>query len=142
MVSIDGSLIIQIVNFIFLIWILNIVLYKPIRKLLIQRKEKFTGLEQRIDTVEKDIKDKDDAFSLGIKEAKAKGLNEKRVLLQEAVDKEREIIEKINKNAQADLAEFRGKIAKDVENISESLRQELDSFANAIGQKILGRSFE
>ena len=142
MVSIDGSLIIQIVNFIFLIWILNIVLYKPIRKLLIQRKEKFTGLEQRIDTVEKDIKDKDDAFSLGIKEAKAKGLNEKRILLQEAVDKEREIIEKINKNAQADLAEFRGKIAKDVENISESLRQELDSFANAIGQKILGRSFE
>ena len=142
MVSIDGSLIIQTVNFIFLIWILNIVLYKPIRKLLIQRKEKFTGLEQRIDTVEKDMKDKDDAFRLGIKEAKAKGLNEKRVLLQEAVDKEREIIEKINKKAQADLAEFREKIAKDVESISESLRQELDSFANAIGQKILGRAFE
>ncbi len=142
MVSVDGSLFIQIANFIFLIWILNVVLYKPIRKVLTQRKEKITGLEQRIDTIGKDVKEKDDAFSLGIKEAKANGFNEKGVLLQEAADEEREIIEKINKKAQATLAEIRAKIAKDVENVSESLRQELDSFANAIGQKILGRAFE
>ena len=141
MVSIDGSLFIQIVNFIFLIFVLNIILYKPIRKVLIQRKEKITGLEQRIDTVGKNIKEKDDAFSQGIKEARANGLNEKGILLQEGADEEREIIEKINKKAQADLAEIRTKIAKDVESVSESLRQELDSFANAIGQKILGRAF-
>ena len=141
MVSVDGSLFIQIANFIFLIWILNVVLYNPIRKVLIQRKEKITGFEQKIDTIGKDVKEKDDAFSLGIKEAKAKGLNEKGVLLQEAADEEREIIEKINKKAQANLAEIRTKIAKDAESVSESLRQELDSFANAIGQKILGRAF-
>ncbi len=141
MVSLDGSLFIQIVNFIFLIFVLNIILYKPIRKVLIQRKEKITGLEQRIDTVGKDIKEKDDAFSQGIKEARANGLKEKGGLLQEGADEEREIIEKINKKAQADLAEIRTKIAKDVESVSESLRQELDSFANAIGQKILGRAF-
>ncbi len=141
MVSVDGSLFIQIANFIFLIWILNVVLYNPIRKVLIQRKEKITGFEQKIDTIGKDVKEKDDAFSLGIKEAKAKGLNEKGVLLQEAADEEREIIEQINKKAQANLAEIRTKIAKDAESVSESLRQELDSFANAIGQKILGRAF-
>ena len=142
MVSLDGSIFIQIANFIFLIWILNIVLYKPIRKILIQRKEKIAGLDQRIDTIGKDVKEKDDAFSLGIKEAKDKGLNQKRVLLQEAADEEREIIEKINKKAQANLAEIRAKIAKDVENVSESLRQELDLFAKSISQKILGRAFE
>ncbi len=142
MVSVDGSLFIQIANFIFLIFILNVVLYKPIRKVLTQRKEKITGLEERIDTFGKDVKEKDDAFSLGIKEARAKGLNEKGVLLQEAADEEREIIEKINKKAQANLAEIRAKIAKDVGNVSESLRQEVDSFAKSIGQKILGRAFE
>ena len=78
---------------------------------------------------------------MGIKEAKAKGFNEKGVLLQEAADEERDIIEKINKKAQADLAEIRIKIAKDVEVTRESLMQELDSFTNAIGQKILGRAF-
>ncbi len=141
MVSMDGSLFIQIVNFIFLIWILNVVLYKPIRKVLIQRKEKITGFEQSIDTTEKDVKERDDAFKDGIKDARVKGLNEKGVLLQEAGDEEKKIIEEINKRAQANLAEVRKKVAKDVHVASESLQQELDSFANSIGEKILGRAF-
>ena len=141
MVSMDGSLFIQIVNFIFLIWILNVVLYKPIRKVLIQRKEKITGFEQSIDTTEKDVKERDDAFKDGIKDARVKGLNEKGVFLQEAGDEEKKIIEEINKRAQANLAEVRKKVAKDVHVASESLQQELDSFANSIGEKILGRAF-
>jgi len=141
MVSMDGSLFIQIVNLIFLIWILNVVLYKPIRKVLIQRKEKITGFEQSIDTTEKDVKERDDAFKDGIKDARVKGLNEKGVLLQEAGDEEKKIIEEINKRAQANLAEVRKKVAKDVHVASESLQQELDSFANSIGEKILGRAF-
>jgi F-type H+-transporting ATPase subunit b len=45
MVSVDGSIVVQIVNFLVLIWILNMVLYKPIRKILLDRKEKMTGLQ-------------------------------------------------------------------------------------------------
>ena len=37
MINIDGSLFIQIANFLVLIWILNIVVYRPIRKILIER---------------------------------------------------------------------------------------------------------
>lgn len=141
MVSVDASVFIQIVNFIFLIFALNIILYKPIRKVLIQRKEKITGLEQGIDAADKDAKEKDDAFMSGIKDARAKGLNGKEVLLQEASEEEKKVLEKINKKAQADLAEVREKIAKDAESVGKSLHQELDVFANEIGQKILGRAF-
>ena len=136
----DISLFIQIANFLIIIWILNIILYKPIRKMLIQRKEKVSGLEENIETLSNEAKDKDDAFAAGIKEAKANGLNEKEALLQEAVDEEREIIEKINQKAQADLAEVRDKIAKDAESVRASLQQEIDTFADAIGEKILGRA--
>ena len=37
----DASVIIQIINFLFLIWVLNLIIFKPIRNILIQRKEKF-----------------------------------------------------------------------------------------------------
>ncbi|MEA3279761.1 MAG: ATPase [Thermodesulfobacteriota bacterium] len=141
MVSVDASVFIQIVNFIFLIFALNIILYKPIRKVLIQRKEKVTGLEQGIDAADKDAKEKDDAFMSGVKDARAKGLKGKEILLQEASEEEKKVIEKINKKAQADLAEVREKIAKDAESVGKSLHQELDVFANEIGQKILGRAF-
>ncbi len=141
MVSVDASVFIQIVNFIFLIFVLNIVLYKPIRKVLIQRKEKLTGLEQGIDAADRDAKEKDDAFMSGVKDARANGLKEKEVLLQEASEEEKKVLEKINQKAQADLAEVREKIAKDAEIVGKSLHQELDVFANEIGQKILGRAF-
>jgi F-type H+-transporting ATPase subunit b len=140
MISIDGSIIIQIVNFIFLIWVLNIILYKPIRNVLLQRKERVADFEQSIEASRRDVEEKDEAFSLGIKEAKAKGLKEKEGLLQIASEEERKIIEKINEKAQADIANVRAKIAKDAESVRKSLQQEVDTFADAIAQKILGRA--
>jgi len=142
MVSIDVSLILQIINFLFLIWILNIILYKPIRDALRQRNDTISGLERNIETLNTDSRGKDDAYASGIKEARAKGLKEKEILVQEAANEEDNIIQNINKRAQEDLVEVREKISKDVENVRESLQQELGSFADAIGAKILGRDIQ
>jgi F-type H+-transporting ATPase subunit b len=136
----DWTLFVQIANFLVIIWVLNIILFRPIRNILIQRKEKITSLEQNIETSDKEATEKNEAFDSGIRDARAKGLNEKNALLQEAADQEREIIDKINQKAQADLAEVREKIAKDVEAVRASLQKEIDTFASAIGQKILGRA--
>jgi F-type H+-transporting ATPase subunit b len=136
----DWTLFVQIANFLIIVWVLNIILFRPIRNILIQRKERIASLEQNIETSDKGAKEKDEAFDSGIREARAKGLNEKNALLQEATDQEKEIIDKINQKAQADLAEVRKKIAKDAEAVRASLQKEIDTFANAIGEKILGRA--
>jgi len=136
----DWTLWVQMANFLIIVWALNIILYKPIRNILIQRKEKITNLEQNTETLNKEANEKGDAFDSGIKDARAKGLNEKNVLLKEAADKEKEVIEKINQKAQENLAEVREKIAKDVESVRASLQKEIDEFAGAIGEKILGRA--
>jgi len=140
MVSVDSSLYIQIVNFIFLIWALNAILYKPIRNILLQRKGVITGLEQGIETAEGDASEKGEAFSTGIKSARADGLEKKKAMLEEAAQEEKAIIEKINSKAQAELADVKAKIAAEAETTREALQAELDTFANAIGQKILGRA--
>lgn len=140
MINIDASVAIQVINFIFLIWVLNLVLYKPIRKILLQRKEKIAGLEQGIDSFKADAGGKDAAFAAGIKTARTKGLKEKGDLLETAAEEEQRIIDKINEKAQTDLTEVRRKISKDAEDVKVKLQQEVDSFADAIGQKILGRA--
>lgn len=140
MISIDGSLFIQIVNFIILIFVLNIVLYKPIRNVLLERNKKVVGLGESIETFNKDAKEKDDAFASGIRAARVKGLKEKEALLEAASEEEKKIIAKINEKAQADLAQVRSEIAKDAEEVRAKLQKEVDVFANAIGQKILGRA--
>ena len=140
MVSVDGSVFIQIVNFLFLIWVLNAVLFRPIRSALAQRKEKVEGMQQNIDTLAQEAKEKDDAFSIGIREARAAGLKEKDALMAQAADEEKRLIGEINAKAQAELAVAREKISQEASGVRASLENELDVFAEAIGQKILGRA--
>ncbi|MDO9110264.1 MAG: ATPase [Desulfatirhabdiaceae bacterium] len=140
MINVDGSVFIQIANFIFLIWVMNMILYKPIRKALLQRKEKVSGLERSIAEFSTQALDKENAFASGIKEARVNGMKEKQALIQSGSDEEKIIIESINQKAQAELAKSREKITKDAESVRISLQKELDTFVNAIGQKILGRA--
>jgi len=139
MVSVDVSLFIQIVNFLILIWALNIVLYKPIRKILLQRREKINDYDESIGVFESDAEKKKNAFTDGIKRAKAKGLVAKEAFLNEAAQEEKQLIDQINKKAQASLAAVRERIVKDTDVVRMALQAEVNGFANAIGEKILGR---
>jgi F-type H+-transporting ATPase subunit b len=140
MVDMNGSFFIQVANFIILIFILNIVLYRPIRKILSERKAKFDNLEQGIEMFNKDALEKEDAFARGIKEARANGVKEKEALIAEATEEEKQIINEINEKAQADLAGVREKISADTDSVRTALQAQIDDFANAIGEKILGRA--
>lgn len=140
MIKVDGSLFIQIVNFLFLIWIMNVILYKPIRNILIRRKEKMGGLEKNIASAVNEAKEKEQAFANGIKQARSRGMKQKDALIQEAGQEEKKIVEEINKKAQANLLEIREKISKEAEGVQAALQKEIDSFAQAIGEKILGRA--
>jgi F-type H+-transporting ATPase subunit b len=140
MIKIDGSVAIQIVNFILLIWVMNTVLYRPIRSMLLKRKEKVDGLENAIGQCDKDAKDKDDAYLAGIRTARAKGLKQKEVMMLAAEEEEKKIIGKINEKAQADLARAKEKISKEAEAVKVALLREIDAFATQIGEKILGRA--
>jgi len=44
----DISLVYQMINFLVLLFVLNMVLYKPIRSVLLERKAKVEGLEQGV----------------------------------------------------------------------------------------------
>lgn len=140
MISVDGSLIIQLANFLILIWILNLVLYKPIRNIIIQRKEKISGLESDIDSAETQAVKQDQAFADGIKDARAKGLEQKETLLQAAADEEKALINQINDKAQAELTKIREQIAGEANEAKQALMKDVDGLASAISEKILGRA--
>ncbi|MFZ0133308.1 MAG: ATP synthase F0 subunit B [Desulfobacterales bacterium] len=136
----DWTFLLQMANFLFLIWILNLIVYKPIRNVLQRRQQKVSGLEESITSARKDVIDKEDAFMAAIRDARAKGMKKKEALMTEATEEEKRIIAKINAKAQADLAAVREKIVAEADSARSSLMQEIDTFAEAIGHKILGRA--
>ena len=140
MVNIDVSVIIQIINFIFLIWVLNIILYRPIRRILIQRNEKITGLEQSIEAAVVNASEKQEAFADGIKAARIQGQKQKEIMINEASAEEKEIVDRINEKAKTELAAAKSKVAEDIGKVRQALQAELDTFANAVCEKILGRA--
>jgi F-type H+-transporting ATPase subunit b len=140
MVSLNATVFIQIINFLVLIWALNTVFYKPIRRILSQRNEKISGLEKGIDKFEHDAVEKDLALKSGIKQARENGLRNKEALEAEAREEEKKIIEKINEKARADLEEIRAKITREAESARMALLKEVDGFADDISRRILGRA--
>lgn len=136
----DWSVSIQIVNFLFLIIALNLLLYRPIRRILKERKEKTRGMEQAVQNADQSVLEKEAAFAKAIRDARARGLKEKEAMIQAAAAEERRLIEGINAKAQADLEEMRRKIQADAERARQSLQQEIGAFAGQITQKILGRA--
>ncbi len=140
MVDINLTVIPQIINFLILIFAMNVVCYKPIRRILLERKAKVDGLTEDIDSAATLSDEKDKAFSKGVREARAKGQKEKEVLLNEAGDEEKVIVGKIMDKARADLATVKEQIAKETEEVKTALEKEVDAFADAITQKILGRA--
>jgi F-type H+-transporting ATPase subunit b len=140
MVKIDMSLFIQIANFIFLIWAMNKVVYKPVRQMLAKRHEKISGLENTIVSSEEGVAAKDQALLSGIKEAREKGIREKEQLEAQARQAESELIEKINEKARVDLEQMREKIVSEAQDARQALQREIDRFADDICSKILGRA--
>ena len=136
----DWTVFVQAANFILLVFLLNIVLYRPIRNILKQRKEKIDGLEKNIDGSTSDLAEKESTYAAGIRDARKKGMLEKDALVQAATDEEKQILEKINAEALEELNAVKAKVAQEAEAAKAALLKEVDTFANEIGKKILGRA--
>jgi F-type H+-transporting ATPase subunit b len=136
----DWTLILQIINFLALVFILNAVCYKPIRNILIERQKKIQGFEQDIDGLNQEATDSDQSFQTKIGEAKVKGFQQQEALKESAEEEEKKLIEEIHQTAQADLDAVRAQIAKDAESARASLQTQAQAFSAQIAEKILGRA--
>lgn len=140
MISVSAFLFVQIANFILLIFILNAILYKPIRNILIERKKKMQGAERAIEALQGDAAESEQTFQTKIGGAKTEGFQEKEALKQAGQEEKKQLIDEINQKAQADLEAIRAQIAKDSESARAKLKGEIETFSAAIAEKILGRA--
>ncbi len=140
MITTDITLFIQIVNMVVLMFLLNGVLYKPIKNILKERSERLRGMQENISKFEKNAKLRQD--EVDAKMAKASGraktaLDSARAEAQAAGDaKLKTIRSEADSAKEAKLAELRAQI----ESARTSLQSDLQGFAADMASKILGRS--
>ncbi len=120
-------------------FILNIVLYKPILKVLDAR-------DQRIDGQQTEAKKVVDAcqtllvdYNHKLYNAKIDAMNAKNAARNEASEEANGIIEKARRNAEEIISQMQQQMASEIAQAKKELEPELDVMAATIAQQILGR---
>lgn len=141
-ISPDITIVYQIINFVVLIFLMNLVVYKPIRKIMAERKGVVDGLGGEIEGALTGAAERGKALDAGIATARSKGAAAKEALAAEAAEKEKELLAQISAKAASELAVLKAKIESEAAEAKAGLTAQIDIFASAIGEKILGRTLQ
>ncbi len=139
LLSVDKTIIIQIVIFIAAIFILNSLLFKPLLQLIERREELTTGrlkeakeLEARVEEIMKEYKEKLD-------EVRARAMEERNEIRREAETAGEKIVARAHDEAQALLHEAKAKLESQARDIREKIKLEIEILARDMASQILGR---
>lgn len=140
MINIDIVLLFQAVNFLLLLFLLNMLLYRPIRKVMADRAAELEAARGKTISVDSDVRDRMTEYELKLRDAKT-GANEERARMIGAVrSEESAILEDARRDAAASLAEIRAAIQKEAAEEEGRLRARAEELSRVISEKVLGRS--
>ncbi len=141
-IDIDASLIFQIVNFLVLMAVLNVVLYKPIRGILKERAAKIAQLNQEIATGTEGAAAKLAALEAQRVASRKEGAGVKEDLKAAGHAKEREIVQAATAEMEATVGKVRAEVAAEIAKARDDLKGQVQAFGVELAQKILGRSIQ
>jgi F-type H+-transporting ATPase subunit b len=139
-INIDLAFLIQLINFLVLLAVLNILLYRPIRKVLAERQGKIAAAKDRAEGVDQDVQAKMAEYEARLKEMKSGAADERGALVKEAQVEEAAILESARKEASATLAAIKTRVAKEAADARTLLQEQAKLLSVDICEKVLGRS--
>lgn len=140
MVTMDITLFLQIVNAFVLMYFLNGIIYKPVLKILKERKEKLQGMRDDVVKYEDNARRRQEEVDKKMHKASAQAkaaLDSARAGAKAAGE---EKIAAIKAEADADKDKQLADVRSQVEAARKELEAGVEGFANAMAGKILGRS--
>lgn len=140
MIELNLSFFVQLVNFGILILVLNIFLYKPLRKVLADRRQVIDGARDKAAAVDLEVQEKMALYEVRLRDAKAVAAERKNESLKQAQAEETSILEKARAEATASLGAIRNRVAKEAADARVLLKEQAELLSVDISEKILGRS--
>jgi F-type H+-transporting ATPase subunit b len=134
------ALLVQIANFLLLVFLLNKLLFKPVRTILSERAGKLKKLSDHAGSLEAKALASEQAIQEGRNASKKKGLAEKERLKTEAQEEEQELISEAMQSSESKVAEARKQVEASIASVRESLDLQVSALSREAASRILGRS--
>ncbi len=142
MVSLDYTILVQMVNFIILIFILNALLYKPILGIIGKRKQKMDESDSEIKRMNQTVEQKMAEYEEKVRLAKVDAMEQKNAIVKEGSDVAKGIIDAVRGEIPAMMEQFHAKMGKEVEEARAILHSQSQKISLDIAEKVLGRSIQ
>jgi F-type H+-transporting ATPase subunit b len=139
MISLDISILYQIILFVVLWLILNKLLFQPYLRLLEERERKTTGAQHDSADLEHEGARLRAQYQEKIDQAQAAGYAAKDAILQEARQQREKILADARQEAAQTLERVRGEIAAALERERRLAAAEVAAVAGQMASKVLGR---
>ena len=136
----DLTVLIQIGNFIFLLLVLNLILYRPIRNILGERKGKVQAYELLIESFNERLRQSRHRLDESKKKATGQGLKEKESLKGEALGEENRLLQEAISSSEEKIVTARKDLESNITGLQETLQGEIEGFSRELAEKIMGRS--
>jgi F-type H+-transporting ATPase subunit b len=140
MITIDITMLIHIFNTLILIVVLNAVLYRPVRTILAERKQKIAELNNEIETFHSNARQRAEEFDEKFREARRKAKEEFDSARSEAQAVGAEKLQHIREEAEKAKADQLAQVASGVAAAESDLKGQVEGFAGEMAAKILGRA--
>ena len=140
MIDLNLAFFVQVVNFGILVLVLNIFLYKPIRKVLADRRQVIDGAREKAAAVDLEVQEKMALYEVRLRDAKADANARRAEFLKQAQIEETSVLEKARAEATASLGSIRDRVSKEAADARTLLKQQAELLSGDICEKILGRS--
>jgi F-type H+-transporting ATPase subunit b len=140
MISLDYSVIYQIVIFLVLWIILSKVLFHPYLNLLEQRERRTTGAQHDSTDLEREGARLRAQYEEKIAQAQTAGYAAKEAILQEARQQREKVLAQVREEATSMLEDVRRELANQVQRERQVAMAEIRTIAQEMASKILGRN--
>lgn len=142
MLEINFTIIFQIITFLFLVFLLNIILYRPIRKILARRDEETDSLQGMIDEFQNRSQKNEKSIEESMVQARKEGYLEKENFKDQGLEEEKGILQEANSKVEEKIGLARKEMEMKISEARKSLEGEVAGFSKELAEKILGRSIQ
>jgi F-type H+-transporting ATPase subunit b len=139
MLNIDHTLFIQIADFLLLLFVMNILVYRPIRNILSKRKNEMSSTEDLTQSLGQKTSQCSNELNANISNTRKQGIKERDILKSEGDEQEQKILKNTYSLAQEKIDKARKELEEARLRARDSLQAEVKGFSTDLVKKLLGR---
>ena len=139
MIEINLTIVIQVAQFLLLLFILNRFLFRPTINLIGEREKMINSWEEGTKNNHESIQTRVESYENQILEAKLKAQEQQRLMTEALKKEEEKKLAAVSEEAFRIVASTREKLQQETEVIRTQLREQAGEMSQLVAEKVLGR---